>query len=125
MLTRKFLLLVIAAIAAPNLVFASGTFTPPPIPKNFQEVPVEEKIRIGKALYNGKEAPNVAKLPGTHCAGCHSGADRLKRRQLRKISDRLKEVIEEEHEKRYGVKGDSQTIVSLYYYIYTRWRLDR
>lgn len=108
-----------------DVVLASGTLVPPPIPDHFKDIPINEKIKIGKALFNGQPTKAVKPLPGTHCSGCHSGSDRLKRKNLKKIREKLQEIIKKEHFERYGKEGDPLGLTSIYYYMFTRWRLDR
>jgi len=105
--------------------FASGTFVPPPLPQNFKDIPIDEKIDMGDALFHGRKPKRLEALPGRPCADCHSGSKRLTRRGLVEIRDRLEDVIAQEHLTRYGAPADDMTVKSLYYYIYFRWRLER
>ena len=120
----KFLLLFITLLL-PSLATASGTLVPPPIPDHFKDIPINDKIKIGKALFNGKPTKAVEPLPGPPCSECHSGKTRLKRKKMKKIRAKLKEIIGKEHRVRYEKEGDPLGLISIYYYMYTRWRLDR
>jgi len=102
---------------------ASGTFIPPPTPKIFNYMPIGEKIAFGRALFYGRDA--AMKLPGKPCAECHSGENRLKRRDLIQMRDKLNEVIAKEYYRRYGNEGDEVVLKAIFYYMYSRWRLDR
>ena len=119
------LIVALGLSPAPDKALASGTFVPPPIPRNFKDIPIEEKIAIGEALFHGKPTTATEALPEKPCVECHTGHTRLKRRRLIEIRDRLQEVIAQEHLLRYGVQGDEMTIKCLYYYLHSRWRLDR
>jgi len=119
------LLFSVMTLFCASLAWASGTFVPPPIPDSFKEIPVNVKINMGKALFNGESHPDMEPLPGKPCSQCHSGSERLKRKELMDIREKLKEKIALEHQERYGKEGKPLAIMCLYYYIYTRWRLDR
>lgn len=119
------LLFLFASIFLPGLAFASGTFVPPPIPNKFKEIPINEKINMGRALFNGETYRDSEPLPGVSCSHCHSGSTRLKRKTLRDEREKLEEILAREHLKRYGKEGDPLALTCLYYFIYTRWRLDR
>ncbi|MEW6682878.1 MAG: hypothetical protein AB1451_08140 [Nitrospirota bacterium] len=118
-------LLTLVLLARGEGVLASGTFVPPPIPQNFKDIPINQKIAIGDALFHGKPHAMTGPLPGKPCVACHTGDARLKRQRLIEIRDHLEEAIANEHLIRYGVPGDEMTIKCLYYYLYSRWRLQR
>lgn len=118
--------LLAALVLSPfDTSLASGTFVPPPIPQNFKDIPINEKIAIGDALFHGKPNSMTGPLPGKPCIECHMGDARLKRKRLIDIRDHLEEAIAKEHLLRYRVPGDEMTIKCLYYYLYSRWRLQR
>lgn len=119
------LLFLFIALLLPGLAAASGTLVPPPIPDHFKDIPINDKIEIGKALFNGQPTKAVEPLPGPPCSECHTGKTRLKRKKLKKIRAELKEIIAKEHLIRYEKGGDPLGMISIYYYMFTRWRLDR
>lgn len=120
-------MLLVALLFVPRWedALASGTFVPPPIPQNFKDIPINKKIAIGDALFHGKPTAMVGPLPGTPCIECHVGDARLKRKRLIEIRDHLEDAVAKEHLLRYGVPGDEMTIKCLFYYLYSRWRLQR
>jgi hypothetical protein len=119
------LIVALGLSQAPDKALASGTFVPPPIPRNFKDIPIEKKIAIGEALFHGTPTAAAEALPGKPCVECHTGRERLKRQRLIEIRDRLEEVLAKEHLLRYGVPADEMTVKCLYYYLHTRWRLER